>query len=446
MADLKQELERLATRAAPSTPPEGLWSRGLRRHRRRRAAAVAGATLAAVLVGTLAAVAVQSVRSASAPVAGSGAVAAIPTRVDAPSAWLPAADPTSPIGPLAVVLGAERKSLVGGSENGLVGISARTGTYRFLDLPDQSPDGGDSEDVALSPDGRWIAYWQASSARPIDVVGAAAYDTRTGAVRRLPLRSRLGVFPMSLSWIDEDRLLVGWAAVDRVSGDTSSGSTQPSRLWEPAGGARTVGRRLTELTGFRPAPGGLSASDGTAVELLDGGLRTSERHPLRLLQDQSLLGDVAVTETRDVALVVADAEEGRNKLLTGRLHAEQLPRDGRGPAPRPPELRPVDVGTLVPEAVLAAPDARHLLVLGHVGTTTRGVYSVDLPTGTSRRVMTVPSQVFGADVAFASDLWERPPVQRLGAPWTPDPRLVALSTGAVVLLGFTWWRRRRGVV
>lgn len=59
-------------------------------------------------------------------------------------------------------------------------------TYRWLDLPGMS--GEYPADVALSPDGRRLAYFLAgepeSAFRQSDVVGYAVYDTVTGEVAR----------------------------------------------------------------------------------------------------------------------------------------------------------------------------------------------------------------------------------------------------------------------
>jgi len=441
--DLKQRLDRLAAYSPVVAPPDDLWRRGVRRRRGRLAAGVAASAVAAVLVGALAGISAHSIDVAPAQPASGEGVGAIPTRVDAPSPWLPDGDASSPTSPLAVVMGAERKSLLGASSSALVGVSAGSGTYRWLDLPDRvvsDDSGGEATDVALSPSGRWVAYWQqgpvgtASDPRT-GVVAAAAYDTGTGAVRRLPLESRLGAAAESLGWVDDDRLLVGWAAVTSTGSGQSTARVQPSLLWAPGGRVREVGDRLTDLEGLRPAPGGVSASDGRALELLDRDLRTTARHPLGLTEDQSVTGEAVVCADRSASLVVSDSEAGRSRLLTGPLP---------GSRNAPMELRAVDVGRLSPEAVLAGGDARHLLVLGHEGGT-RGVYSVDTVTGRSDRVVAVPGQSWLPGIRFASELWDRAPVERPGPPWTPDPRVVAVAAAAAVLLGCAWWRRRRGL-
>ena len=71
-----------------------------------------------------------------------------------------------PSGSLVTVITAPRKTLLH-TTSGLVGVTASTGTYGFLELPDDaalSP--GVDDQFALSPDGRRLAFWGSSTRVP----------------------------------------------------------------------------------------------------------------------------------------------------------------------------------------------------------------------------------------------------------------------------------------
>ncbi|MGZ3527302.1 MAG: hypothetical protein ACXVAO_06330 [Vulcanimicrobiaceae bacterium] len=167
------------------TPPPGddLWERGRRFHRLRR-----GGTLAIVATAVLALVAIAGLtwQRSSAPSPAptpAGSPVGLPDRFYPPSPWLPGTDDAGPLGRLIAVVQAERGGW-GGTRQGVVGISASTGDYRFLDLPDLA--GG----AVLSADGRHVAYWVTGAVSgsahvgSAPVVGVAVYDTVTGHVER----------------------------------------------------------------------------------------------------------------------------------------------------------------------------------------------------------------------------------------------------------------------
>ena len=90
------------------------------------------------------------------------AEAAIPDRLETPSPWLPV-DETP--GRAAVVLPGEHRTLFRSTEEGAVVVSATTGAYSWLPLPDLADAadftaGGRLAPVALSPDGRLLAFWR----------------------------------------------------------------------------------------------------------------------------------------------------------------------------------------------------------------------------------------------------------------------------------------------
>lgn len=97
-----------------------------------------------------------------------------------------------------------------GSSEGIVGVSAETGEYRFLDLPDRGDRGW-----SLAPDGRHVAYWTTGqpSGTPNthhgDVItGVAIYDTVTGGLARHEIDTAHGVSVDELAWSDGSTLLI----------------------------------------------------------------------------------------------------------------------------------------------------------------------------------------------------------------------------------------------
>jgi hypothetical protein len=197
---LPERLRELADDAPATLPATGLWQSGRRRHRRR---VVVGVALVGAVVSLAAGLGYGDWRSrqpepVSPPVGSSGSMA-VPDRLFNPSPWLPT---TRAPGRLVAVMSATRDHFPFGSDrNALAGVVAGSQTYRFLDLPGQAPE---NTDVALSPDGRSLAYWvtQAEGEPVGAVVGVAVLDLTTGTVERHLVPTRHGLAPMSLSWPD----------------------------------------------------------------------------------------------------------------------------------------------------------------------------------------------------------------------------------------------------
>ena len=139
----------------------------------------------------------------------------MPDRFFRPPSTLDRTDEVGPIGRvIAVMYG----------EGGLVGVSAVTGEYRFLDLPGLLPYG-----YALAPDGRHLAYWitgktlgepyvndgdadePPSDPDPLPV-GYAVYDTVTGKVSARELfETQHGLHTYDMTWADDDTLALNFA-------------------------------------------------------------------------------------------------------------------------------------------------------------------------------------------------------------------------------------------
>jgi hypothetical protein len=162
------------------------------------------------LVAATAAVGVGGWRSippdpAAPPATTTGAME-IPAQLFNPSPWTPT---TRAPGRLIALSSASRDHFPFGSDRSVtVGVAAGSQTYRFLDLPGQSPDATDSQ---LSPDGLHIAYWIAPVAgsapmNPGALAGFAVLDLVTGNVEKYEVRTRFGLAVQSLRWLDADTL------------------------------------------------------------------------------------------------------------------------------------------------------------------------------------------------------------------------------------------------
>lgn len=232
---LRDRLTELSAAAEPGSPPPDLWRRG----RRRQAAARIGTTvLVVVLVGLvgLTGWAWQDNRD-NGPADVQGAPQ-LPDRIFEPSPWLPAFN--GPPGALVAIMQAQRKSLTRTAE-GVVGITASSSRYGFLQLPHLAELPGDNAVVA--PDGRHVAYWVAGRAQAspntqiagATVTGVAIYDTVTGRAQTSSIPTRHGLAPGGLLWTGDDTLV--FAAGQTRAGDGnslrsgSSTTDAPPQVW-----------------------------------------------------------------------------------------------------------------------------------------------------------------------------------------------------------------------
>ena len=251
LPELMPDLLREAATAAPSGSPDPtLWDRGRRYHRRRRAGTVLVVVVTLVLLGSL--LGYDRHRARPIEPAGAEGAAAVPTRVWTPDPWLPSTDDEGPLGRLAIVM-RSRQNTWFGSRDGVVGVSATTGEYRFLDLPDLVGTAGFDGPV-LSPDGRSIAYWTTGkttgspNSESGAIAGVAVYDAATGALQRHPIETEHGVRPETLTWAGDDAVLVAYGQLrggddDSEMSRSSSSSAAALYRWRPgASGFQTVWR------------------------------------------------------------------------------------------------------------------------------------------------------------------------------------------------------------
>jgi hypothetical protein len=157
MTTLHDRLADLAGDAPHAHPQPGLWDRGQRYRRRRSAGTVVVLAVAAVALVVLGSVTWLRSPSAVEPLPADSP-GGMPDHLYAASGWLPGTDDAGPLGPIAALVPAVRQTWTG-QENAILGVSATTGTYRFLDLPGlATTDLSISPPWSLSPDGRYVAY------------------------------------------------------------------------------------------------------------------------------------------------------------------------------------------------------------------------------------------------------------------------------------------------
>jgi hypothetical protein len=445
--DLREQLHALAEQRPPSAPPPDLWRRGTRRRRVRRAAAASAVVAALSLGAVLSTVGLDAVRTPSPPPAAPGADAAIPDRLQTPSPWLGGTE-GDPVGPLAVIAGAERRTSWWGSGNGWAGVSAATGEYRFLDLPGAVQAGDDwivdEADPVLSPDGRWVAYWLAHPQRATWVGGWAVYDTVTGDVVEHRIESRLGLTPDGLAWLEDGRLFAQHGVVTQRRRDGASASGRPPVVWSPqTGRADTAWTQPMLLDSAASTDRGLVTVSGTRLAVRD--LTTGRPEGRLRLAAAADLRDIAVSpDGTEVVALPQESDWTVSRLLVGALPAGAVPRgkDGADVAMRMVrlDLDAYEVlgwrgpGQVLLRAGLAGgPDSRYA-----------GVYAVDVRTGEHELLVRETRENWLGSPDYADDLWSRATVARPGPQWAPDPRWVA--TGGTVLAGAIAWfvlRRRR---
>jgi hypothetical protein len=442
--ELRDELARLAD-ATPvvAAPPPDLWSRGVRRRRRVRSIGALAAAAAVFMAVGISTVGLDALRADAPQPANGAAVGALPNRLETPSKWLPTTSEEGPVGPLAAIAGAEQATgWSGRSTNGMIGVSATTGTYRFLDPPDLVTDPDalvlTDDSMALSPDGRSLAYWVRQGAHEDRVGGFAVYDTVTGDVVQHEEDSELGLYPDGLDWVGDDALVVTYGRTIEIRADGRSGKHVVPRLWTPSTDVVTeLDRPFSRARGFQPISEGFAAQTNRGFAFYDeatGGLSRTVRMtgvPRSVDFARVLVNPEATTV---VGLEHPDNGSSVRWLWVGRPGAAEV---------RP---QPVRTGITMFD-VLGWKDAGHVVVRGAVpGSNGRQVaaYSVDVRTGKPEPLVQEDRESWGPFPTYATDLWARPTLARPGPDDVLDPRLRAAGAAALVLgLGGLVLRVRR---
>lgn len=441
MSTLSEQLDELADRLPRGVAPADLWDRGRRYGRRRRAG-----TLVVVAVTVLALVSLGSAgwwraRGATAPYAGGAASAPLrlPDHFVDPSGWLAGVDDEGPLGPVSAVIEAGRKSVWGRSVPDLVGVSAGTGEYRFLDLPGFAP-GPYPSAVALSADGTRLAYFYDDGTHPgpgdlgeVGYAGVAVYDLGSGeVVARREVPSSFGVLPSGLLWVG-DRVWLAWCVYDGP--DHSAGTCDPGVAWNPTSDQDVPLRRRRGLE-TTSATAGVAATAGRALSLTrltPAGVPRTETHRL----DAIVTGEPLLSPDRQRVIVLQDRDgrpqtqsDAATRVLVGRVP----------PGPGPVALRAV--GTRTTMQVLGWRDPQHVVADQRVG----GRYArvvLDLRDGSTEPLG--PPSTTQTSVTVAQEAWAAPVFVAPDPPSPLDPRVTAalvlgilgLAAGALV-----WWRRR----
>ncbi len=420
---LRDELARLAESTPTATPPAGLWERGVRRRRRGRAATALAATAAVVGAVLASTVGWDTVRTSSEPPPAAASDGAIPARLETPSRFT-ASTAGAPIGPLAVIAGAERATGWWGRADGLVGVSATSGEYRFLDLPDRvdAPAdalAGDALPV-LSPDGRSVAYWLGQDGHADRVGGFAVYDTVTGEVTRHEVDSGLGLWAAAMVWLDPGTVLVTFGEVTEVRSDAGAGRDIRSRVWSPSADRLTDLQDEAALWQVSPLTAGFADHGRRAVRFWNS--RTGQRVGRVAAPDASQL-QLLVDPSGRTAVGARQPETLTSRLFVGTV-GDTVVLD--------PLRMDVEVWDL-----LGWQDADHVVARGVVPGSRRqkaAVYAIDLRTGGATELVREAREPWGAFAQYASDLWDHPTVDRPGPGRVLDPRLRAAGAGVLVLV------------
>jgi hypothetical protein len=451
MTDLRDALQTLAREREPEhdqISPEELWGRGVRRHRLRVAVTglvallvlAAGAGLGNWLPGAL--------QPDVVPAAPPGQPR-IPRSIGQPGDSVPGTDSAGPLGRLAVLWGTNRDG-----RPALFGISARTGQYRFLDVPRlASP-----EQVALSPDGRRVAYWSSGSvpghavpgdplsARWKTVVGVTVYDTVTGHTAGHVVGSRHGLMPHGLWWANDDQLVFSYGFwVNRRSANDIHTYTwsvdQEEAAQKPV---RLRGDPVPFDSTTPDAEGGVVFGQGSNWRQYDDLAAIESRTGRHLDLPRASYAQVTVRSDR----VVAIQDGPRPGAIDGRYWLETGTVDPDG---RVAELR--RVGDVRATQLIGWQDDGQLLGQGVDG---HGRYLLELDPATSavRRLGTVDvARSFYGKPAFATEVVALGTADRPVPPSEPERGLgtglgTGLGGGAALLLlvagALVWRRRARG--
>ena len=330
-----------------------------------------------------------------------------------------------------------------GRQSGLVGVSATTGDYRFLDLPDLY----EGLAVDLSPDGRQIAYWYTGDTRlgsgepdgEPAVAGYAVYDTVTGEVVRQPVPSDHGLYVDGLGWADSQTVVAGysfWHSAWVEDPETVGAVGATVRVWRPGTAPAPVPQPWEAAFGQPEDSAPVTFVDGTrALGVLQAG------SPLRFQRltldlDPKLFGHVVPDERGRRAAVVSGYFVNEAGAGVSSMPSEVLVADLPG---GDYHVVPGTDGTF--EVLRWIGDEMVVLAQSDPpgGTVVR---AVDVRTGSTRTL------VDGSDYHLyrvATGLLTLPSYAAVRPASRPDPRLVGLLTLLVVGLGATGvvlWRRR----
>lgn len=381
-------------------------------------------------------------RAVEPPVAETETKTYVPARIHTPSPYLPGTDEQGPPGVLIATIQTERK---GWADRGfgLVGVSATTGDYRFLDLPDAHPD--HLHDAALSPDGRHVAYWITGSVpdpfprRPKvpsssafsdfpPIVGYAVYDTVTGKVDRQVQRTQHGLDGQAFVWFDPEHLAVAYGQMR----DCCSVAPSPSHVYDLASG--TADPLSVDVA---------STSTNGRGTLIDASDDAERRSGTSTLIDADGSTRSAWTRTSDASrtsgsmFAVLSPDATRVAFLTGYSTPDTIELVGIEDG----TTRTIDLQSL---GVVAWLDATHLAAYAerpddeaHLD-----LLSVDVRDGSTTTFVRNADEARFAINLLDSPVRDQPTPPEPWSPWRITGTAAAIVAGAAIAI--LAWRRRAG--
>ncbi|RYB91836.1 hypothetical protein EUA93_17035 [Nocardioides oleivorans] len=403
------------------------------------------AAVGVVLMIALSAVTLQRAATPEPAVTPSSAPT-LPDRVYDHPAWGPVGMPREPV----VAAQLATRETWGGPVNAISVITG-SGRYLYLDV-----DGDLAERIALSPDGRRVAYWLAGTPRGTprtreghntSVTTVAVVDVVTGAVVRHEFATEHGITSTALLWADATTLVGAFAqwkaGADGTAIDQSSAVGGTSWAWDVSRGGelrQLEGEVFSELDAFSEAAGERLLIGRDVVDLATGDVRRVARRGFT--GSSGAAGSNAVLrQDGTLAQIGGPGLGGRvpNQVTLGDLDDAVL---GQQVVP----------GTERTFQVLGWRDAQHLVV---VRRTTSGpesvgsdeldyeIVSIDVATGDAEPVTTGGSSMLAWD--WAEGLLTAPVVDAVQPSDPVDPRVVA-GLGVALLVGtvggLALWRRR----
>lgn len=444
--DLQEALRGL-DRAADDTvggvvPPQAgdLWRRGERWQRRRRRGTAAVAALGVVVLAALSLVTVQRATPPE-PAVSPGSAPTLPDRVYGMPARAAVGRPGEPV----VAVELTTRSTWTGVRNAIAVITG-SGRYLYLDV-----DGDLADRVALSPDGRRVAYWlvgtpdgtpRTRGGRLQSVTEVAVVDVVTGKVLRHRFATAHGLVPQALLWADDTTLLGSqsqWVAGDDGS-SLEQGSADDYAAWQWRPGEGDVGaldpRTFERLDSSSEAAGGRVLLGRNVIDLATG-----EHHRVRRTGYPGAAGAVgssAALRADGTFVQVGGPGHGHrvpNRVTVGDIDdasADQVDVPGLRRAWQVLGWRDQDRVVVVRSDPSASATHDRLQTV-----------AIDVRTGDAEALAEGGTEML--EWAWATDLLGAPVVPGVEPASPADPRVVAGAAGTVVVLtlgGLVLWRRR----